>query len=85
MKVRKHSGRQHTRYEGDWCSISVRHDGTGQVLLGFPAADGGQASRAATIPQVWEFLERAETLEREAFDDWVMAHLPPSTGGRRPH
>ena len=76
MKVKKSSGEYLTHYEGYWCSISVHLDGTGQVMLGFPDADGRQMMEQATIPQVWDFLDKVETLDREEFDDWVMDHLP---------
>jgi len=78
MKVKKSSGAYLTRYDGYWCSISVRRDGTGQVLIGFPAADGSQILETATIPQVWDFLENVEKLDREEFDDWVLEHAPPT-------
>jgi hypothetical protein len=76
MKVRKRLGEFLTHYEGDWCSISVHRDGTGQVVLGFPDPDGRTVSEQATIPQVWDFLETVEYREREELDDWVMSHLP---------
>ena len=78
MKVRKRSGDYVTHYEGNWCSIGVHQDGRGQVVLGFPDLDGRLVSESATIPQVWDFLERVEVLEREEFDSWVMDHLPAS-------
>ena len=76
MKVRKRTGDFLTHYEGHWCSIGVHRDGRGQVVLGFPDADGRLVSEAATIPQVWDFLEGVEALEREELDTWVMDHLP---------
>jgi hypothetical protein len=78
MKVKKSSGEYLTLYEGYWCSISVHLDGTGQVLLGFPGADGRQIMEAVTIPQVWAFLENVEALDREEFDDWVTDHVRPA-------
>lgn len=78
MKVRKRSGDYVTHYEGNSCSIAVHQDGRGQVLLGFPDPDGHLVSESATIPQVWDFLERVEVLEREELDSWVMDHLPAS-------
>lgn len=48
----------------------------GPGILGYPDQDGRPASEAATIPQVWDFLEQVEALNREELDRWVMAHLP---------
>lgn len=76
MKVRKWSGEFVTHYEGNSCSIGVHQDGRGQVLLGFPDPHGRLVSESATIPQVWDFLEQIDVLDREDLDDWVMDHLP---------
>ncbi len=76
MKVRKRAANFVTHYEGDLCSIGVHQDGRGQVTLGFPDPDGRLVSESATIPEVWDFLEHIEALEREELDSWVMDHLP---------
>ncbi len=81
MKVRKTKGEFITRYEGYLCSIGVHRDGRGQVLLGFLDADGHPVSETATIPQVWDFLEHVEALDREELDSWVMDHLPSPARG----
>ncbi|MGE0667162.1 MAG: hypothetical protein AB7O49_11455 [Sphingomonadales bacterium] len=76
MKVRKRTVDRITHYEGNWCSIGVHHDGRGQVMIGFPDPEGRLVSETATIPQVWDFLESVEDLERDELDSWVMQHLP---------
>ena len=76
MKVRKRAGELITHYEGNSCSIGVHRDGRGQVMLAFPDPDGRLVSESATIPQVWDFLENVERLDREELDSWVMDHLP---------
>ncbi|MEN3975782.1 hypothetical protein [Emcibacter sp. SYSU 3D8] len=76
MKVRTRAAEFVTHYEGNWCSIGVHRDGRGQVLLAFPDPDGRIISEAATVPQVWDFLEGVERLDREELDRWVMGHLP---------
>jgi hypothetical protein len=52
-------------------------------MLGFPDPDGRLVSESATIPQVWDFLENIERLDREELDSWVMEHLADTSAPRR--